>query len=44
MIILSLGMHHDDYSGCSGDDVGIMGGYEAGWSTCSVNSFNQYIE
>ncbi|XP_062605264.1 A disintegrin and metalloproteinase with thrombospondin motifs 14-like [Saccostrea cucullata] len=30
-----MGMYHDADRGCSGNDVGLMGGYGTGWSTCS---------
>ncbi|XP_061163036.1 A disintegrin and metalloproteinase with thrombospondin motifs 5-like [Saccostrea echinata] len=30
-----MGMYHDADRGCSGNDVGLMGGYGTGWSNCS---------
>lgn len=28
-------MRHDAERGCTGNDVGLMGGYGTGWSSCS---------
>lgn len=40
----SLGMYHDSTRGCTGSDVGLMGGYGAGWSSCSVNDLNVFLQ
>lgn len=43
-LIFSLGMYHDSTRGCTGSDVGLMGGYGAGWSSCSVNDLNVFLQ
>ncbi|XP_048745009.2 A disintegrin and metalloproteinase with thrombospondin motifs 1-like [Ostrea edulis] len=40
----SLGMYHDHSRGCTGNDVGLMGGYGAGWSSCSIKDFNSFLQ
>ncbi|XP_048744997.1 A disintegrin and metalloproteinase with thrombospondin motifs 6-like [Ostrea edulis] len=40
----SLGMYHDNIKGCTGSDVGLMGGYGAGWSSCSINDLNSFLQ
>lgn len=30
-----LGMHHDADRGCTGNNIGLMGGFGTGWSSCS---------
>ncbi|XP_061192824.1 A disintegrin and metalloproteinase with thrombospondin motifs 18-like [Saccostrea echinata] len=40
----SLGMYHDNIRGCTGNDVGLMGGYGAGWSSCSINDLNTFLQ
>ncbi|KAK3093898.1 hypothetical protein FSP39_021596 [Pinctada imbricata] len=40
----TLGMLHDDQQGCNPPDVGVMGGYGAGWSTCSRNDMNTFLQ
>nr|XP_034327107.1 A disintegrin and metalloproteinase with thrombospondin motifs 17-like [Crassostrea gigas] len=39
----NLGMNHDA-GRCYGTDVGIMGGYGAGWSSCSVNDLHNFLQ
>lgn len=39
----NLGMNHDA-GRCYGSDVGIMGGYGAGWSSCSVNDLHNFLQ
>lgn len=36
-------MNHDA-GRCYGSDVGIMGGYGAGWSSCSVNDLHNFLQ
>nr|XP_022286304.1 A disintegrin and metalloproteinase with thrombospondin motifs 4-like [Crassostrea virginica] len=40
----SLGMYHDNIRGCNGSDVGLMGGYGAGWSSCSVTDLDVFLQ
>lgn len=37
-------MLHDDQRGCNAPDIGLMGGYGAGWSTCSRNDMNKFLQ
>ncbi|XP_056009023.1 A disintegrin and metalloproteinase with thrombospondin motifs 5-like isoform X3 [Ostrea edulis] len=39
-----MGMPHDADLGCTGSDVGVMGGYGAGWSSCSKTALNTLLE
>ncbi|XP_021376733.1 A disintegrin and metalloproteinase with thrombospondin motifs 5-like isoform X1 [Mizuhopecten yessoensis] len=38
-----LGMYHDADRGCKPPNVGVMGGYGAGWSTCSRNDMDAFL-
>jgi len=37
-------MSHDADKGCTTPNVGVMGGYGAGWSTCNKADMATYIE
>jgi hypothetical protein len=37
-------MVHDNIRGCNGSDVGLMGGYGAGWSSCSIEDFDSFLK
>ncbi|XP_033760809.1 A disintegrin and metalloproteinase with thrombospondin motifs 15-like isoform X2 [Pecten maximus] len=39
-----VGMYHDKDRGCTAPDVGIMGSYGAGWSTCSRNDMDTFLK
>lgn len=40
----SLGMRHDEDTGCSGSDVGLLGGYGAGWSSCNIKDLDKFLQ
>ncbi|KAK3095618.1 hypothetical protein FSP39_016727 [Pinctada imbricata] len=39
----NFGMLHDADAGCTGDDVGNMGNYGAGWSTCNADQIHNFL-
>ncbi|XP_048751942.2 A disintegrin and metalloproteinase with thrombospondin motifs 7-like isoform X2 [Ostrea edulis] len=38
-----MGMYHDADRGCTGSDIGLMGGYGTGWSTCSKTDMTNLL-
>ncbi|XP_061163035.1 A disintegrin and metalloproteinase with thrombospondin motifs 5-like isoform X2 [Saccostrea echinata] len=39
-----MGMLHDSDRGCSGSDIGVMGGYGTGWSSCSKKDMDTLLQ
>ncbi|XP_060072200.1 A disintegrin and metalloproteinase with thrombospondin motifs 2-like [Ylistrum balloti] len=39
----AIGMYHDVDRGCKTPDVGIMGSYGAGWSSCNRNDMDSFM-
>ncbi|XP_060068930.1 A disintegrin and metalloproteinase with thrombospondin motifs 16-like [Ylistrum balloti] len=40
----NIGMYHDDAKGCVSPNVGVMGGHGIGWSTCSRDDMQTFLE
>lgn len=40
----SMGMLHDADRGCTGSNIGVMGGYGTGWSSCSKNDMDALLQ
>ena len=42
--LYSMGMLHDADRGCTGSNIGVMGGYGTGWSSCSKDDMNTLLQ
>ena len=42
--LYSMGMLHDADRGCTGNNIGVMGGYGTGWSSCSKDDMNTLLQ